>query len=106
VRDGVLSGPEIGLTFDGYIDFPRERLDLVGSYVPAYALNNLLSNIPVVGVVLAGGQHEGVFALSYRLYGALPSPSISVNPLSAIAPGLMRKIMGVIDGTARMPQER
>ncbi|PPD09765.1 MAG: hypothetical protein CTY36_02685 [Methylocystis sp.] len=106
VREGVLSGPEIGLTFDGYIDFPRERLDLVGSYVPAYALNNLLSNIPVVGVVLAGGQHEGVFALSYRLYGALPSPSISVNPLSAIAPGLMRKIMGVIDGTARMPQQR
>ncbi|MGJ0534929.1 AsmA-like C-terminal region-containing protein [Methylocystis sp.] len=106
VREGVLSGPEIGLTFDGYIDFPRERLDLVGSYVPAYALNNLLSNIPVVGVVLAGGQHEGVFALSYRLYGALPSPSISVNPLSAIAPGLMRKIMGVIDGTTRMPQQR
>ncbi|MGD9541148.1 AsmA-like C-terminal region-containing protein [Methylocystis sp.] len=106
VRDGVLSGPEIGLTFDGYIDFQREKLDLVGTYVPAYALNSLLSNIPVVGVVLAGGQHEGVFGLSYRLYGALTSPSINVNPLSAIAPGLMRKIMGVIDGTARMPQER
>jgi len=106
VREGVLSGPEIGLTFDGYIDFQRQRLDLVGSYVPAYALNNLLSNIPVVGVVLAGGQHEGIFALSYRLSGALTSPSIGVNPLSAIAPGLMRKIMGVIDGTARMPQER
>lgn len=106
VRDGVLSGPEIGLTFDGYIDFQRERLDLVGTYVPAYALNSLLSNIPVVGVVLAGGQHEGVFGLSYRLYGVLSSPSINVNPLSAIAPGLMRKIMGVIDGTARMPQER
>jgi len=106
VRDGVLSGPEIGLTFDGDIDFQHERLDLVGTYVPAYALNSLLSNIPVVGVVLAGGQHEGVFGLSYRLYGAIPSPSINVNPLSAIAPGLMRKIMGVIDGTARMPQER
>ncbi len=106
VRDGVLSGPEIGLTFDGYIDFQHERLDLVGTYVPAYALNSLLSNIPVVGVVLAGGQHEGVFGLSYRLYGVLSSPSINVNPLSAIAPGLMRKIMGVIDGTARMPQQR
>jgi hypothetical protein len=106
VREGVLSGPEIGLTFDGFIDFQHERLDLVGTYVPAYALNSLLSNIPVVGVVLAGGQHEGVFGLSYRLYGALSSPSINVNPLSAIAPGLMRKIMGVIDGTARMPQQR
>ncbi len=106
VREGVLSGPEIGLTFDGYIDFAHERLDLVGSYVPAYALNSLLSNIPVLGVVLAGGQHEGVFALNYRLTGALNAPAVNVNPLSAIAPGLMRKILGVLDGTARMPLEQ
>jgi len=29
---------------------------------------------------------------------------ITVNPLSAIAPGLLRKIMGVMDGTARPPE--
>jgi hypothetical protein len=28
---------------------------------------------------------------------------VNVNPLSAIAPGLMRKIMGVLDGTTRVP---
>ncbi|WP_442753972.1 AsmA-like C-terminal region-containing protein [Methylocystis sp. JAN1] len=106
VREGVMSGPEIGLTFDGYIDFPRDRLDLSGSYVPAYALNSLLSNIPVVGLVITGGQHEGIFALNYRVLGSLSSPVVNVNPLSAIAPGLMRKIMGVLDGTARMPEGR
>jgi hypothetical protein len=103
VRDGVMSGPEIGLTFEGYVDFPHDRLDLAGSYVPAYALNNLLSNIPVLGVVIAGGQHEGIFALNYHVTGLLSAPVVSVNPLSAIAPGLMRKIMGVLDGTTRMP---
>jgi len=106
VREGVMSGPEIGLTFDGYIDFPRDRIDLSGSYVPAYALNSLLSNIPVLGVVITGGQHEGIFALNYRVTGALSSPVVNVNPLSAIAPGLIRKIMGVLDGTARMPEGR
>ncbi|MCC3247345.1 DUF3971 domain-containing protein [Methylocystis sp. WRRC1] len=106
VREGVMSGPEIGLTFDGFIDFPRDRIDLSGSYVPAYALNSLLSNIPVLGVVITGGQHEGIFALNYRVTGALSSPVVNVNPLSAIAPGLMRKIMGVLDGTARMPETR
>lgn len=106
VREGVMSGPEIGLTFDGYIDFPRDRLDLSGAYVPAYALNSLLSNIPVVGLVITGGQHEGIFALNYRVTGSLSSPVVNVNPLSAIAPGLMRKIMGVLDGTARMPEGR
>jgi uncharacterized protein YhdP len=106
VREGVMSGPEIGLTFDGFIDFPRDRLDLSGSYVPAYALNSLLSNIPVVGLVITGGQHEGIFALNYRVTGSLSSPVVNVNPLSAIAPGLMRKIMGVLDGTARAPDGR
>jgi hypothetical protein len=103
VREGVMSGPEIGMTFDGFIDFPRDRLDLAGSYVPAYALNSLLSNIPVLGFVIAGGQHEGIFALSYRLTGSLSSPVVNVNPLSAIAPGMIRKIMGVLDGTTRLP---
>jgi len=101
LRDGVLSGPEMGLTFDGAIDFPRERVDISGAYVPAYGLNSLLSNIPVLGVVLAGGRHEGVFALNYRATGQLGAPNVSVNPLSVIAPGMMRKIMGVMDGTQR-----
>ena len=104
VREGVMSGPAIGMTFDGVIDMARENIDLAGSYVPAYALNSLLSHIPVVGVLVAGGQNEGVFALNYRLSGALSSPVVTVNPLSAIAPGLMRKIMGVLDGTAHVPR--
>jgi hypothetical protein len=86
------------------MDFPRDRLDLSGSYVPAYAINSLLSHIPVLGVVITGGQNEGIFALSYRLTGALSAPVVTVNPLSAIAPGLMRKIMGVLDGTTRLPE--
>jgi len=103
VTEGVMSGPEIGLSFDGFADFPRDRLDLAGSYVPAYALNSLLSNIPVLGFVIAGGQHEGIFALSYRVTGSFSEPVVSVNPLSAIAPGMIRKIMGVLDGTTRLP---
>ncbi len=101
LREGVMSGPEIGLTFDGFIDFAHDRVDVSGAYVPAYGLNSLLSNIPVLGVVLAGGQHEGIFALNYRVLGPLGAPVVNVNPLSAIAPGLMRKIMGVMDGTGR-----
>ena len=98
-----MSGPEIGLTAEGYIDFPHDRIDVTGAYVPAYGLNNLLSNIPVLGLVLAGGQHEGVFALNYRVGGAFSAPTLTVNPLSAIAPGLIRKVMGIMDGTTRAP---
>jgi hypothetical protein len=40
------------------------------------------------------------------LTGDISAPIVTVNPLSAIAPGLMRKIMGVIDGTAHVPGMR
>jgi len=102
LREGVMSGPEIGLTFDGALDFSRDRVDVSGAYVPAYALNNLLGNIPLFGEFL-GGRHEGLFALNYRITGDINAPSVVVNPLSAIAPGLLRKIMGVMDGTQRPP---
>jgi hypothetical protein len=104
LRDGIMSGPEMGLTFDGYVDLARETVDLGGSYVPAYGLNNLVSNIPVFGQLLTGGAHEGIFALNYRVTGQLGAPAVRVNPLSALTPGLFRKIMGVMDETAR-PRE-
>lgn len=99
IRDAVMSGSEIGLTVDGYIDLARDRIDVSGSFVPAYGLNSLLSNIPVLGLVLAGGRHEGVFAMSFRVSGAFSAPVLTVNPLSVIAPGLLRKVFGILDGT-------
>ena len=99
-----MSGREVGLVFEGFIDFTRDLVDVSGSYVPAYGLNSLLSNIPVLNVFITGGQNEGVFALNYHVLGQIAAPVITVNPLSAIAPGLLRKIMGVMDGTARPPE--
>lgn len=103
IRDAVMSGSEIGLTVDGFIDLARDRIDVSGSFVPAYGLNSLLSNIPLLGPVLAGGQHEGVFAVSFRVTGPFSAPVLTVNPLSVIAPGLLRKVFGILDGTSRLP---
>lgn len=104
MRDGVMSGPETGLTVDGYIDVARDRIDVSGTFVPAYGLNNLVSNIPVIGVVLGGGEHEGMFGVSFRVTGAFSAPVLTVNPLSVIAPGLLRKLFGILDGTGRLPE--
>ena len=101
LRDGVMSGPEMGLSFDGYVDFAHEAFDLGGSYVPFYGLNNLFSNIPLFGPIVTGGAHEGLFALNYSVVGRIDSPTINVSPLSMLTPGLFRKIFGVMDGTAR-----
>ena len=105
LHDGTMYGAEIGLTVDGSLDFSRDKVAMRGTFVPAYAVNNLFSQIPVFGALLGGGTHEGLFAINYRIDGLASSPTLSVNPLSAIAPGFLRKIFGDLgDLDAQQPQ--
>ncbi|HVP99618.1 MAG TPA: AsmA-like C-terminal domain-containing protein [Roseiarcus sp.] len=99
IRDAIIHNQSMGITTAGAIDFAHDEIDLSGTFVPAYSLNSMLSKIPVVGLVLGGGQNEGVFGVTYRVHGAFSQPQLAVDPLSAIAPGILRKILGVVDGT-------
>jgi hypothetical protein len=99
IQDGVIYNPSVGLTTQGVIDFEHNQIDVSGSFVPAYTVNTMLTKIPLVGVLLSGGENDGVFGLSYRVHGSMSSPTLTVNPLSAIAPGILRRILGAIDGT-------
>ncbi|MBB4196426.1 hypothetical protein GGD83_000197 [Rhodoblastus sphagnicola] len=96
VRDGVISSPNIGSTLDGWADFGRDTMDFSGTFVPAYGVNNLFGQLPVVGLILGGGEKEGLIGVNFRVTGRPSAPVLSVNPLSAIAPGFLRKIFGVI----------
>jgi Protein of unknown function/AsmA-like C-terminal region len=98
LNDAVMYGQQIGMNIDGRIDFARDYVNLSGTFVPAYGLNNLFSKIPLFGPVLLGGQHQGLFALNFRINGPASAPVLTINPLSAIAPGFLRKIFGIIDG--------
>jgi hypothetical protein len=83
-------GEAIGINASGQFDYRRNTVDMSGTIVPAYLLNSLLSNIPVLGDLLFGGQGEGIFAAKFRVAGSTTDPGISVNPLSALAPGFLR----------------
>ncbi|MDE2363101.1 MAG: hypothetical protein KGM42_10525 [Hyphomicrobiales bacterium] len=104
LRDGVMNGPNIGLTVEGAVDTDREVLALNGTFIPAYTVNNFFSKIPVLGLVLGGGWNEGLFAINYKITGRLNAPQVSVNPLT-VAPGFLRKIFGAFDN-ATMPPAR
>ncbi len=92
VKDAVIFGAQLGLTFNGMVDPTRDRISLSGTYVPAYGLNNAFAQIPIVGNILAGGRNEGLLAVTFGLSGRASQPTVSVNPLSAVAPGIFRKI--------------
>ncbi|WP_298964485.1 DUF3971 domain-containing protein [uncultured Methylobacterium sp.] len=104
--DAAISGPAMGFTLGGWLDTGRDRADVAGTFVPLYGLNNVVAQVPLFGPLLGGGHNEGLFAINFRVAGALSAPSISVNPLSAIAPGFLRKLFGAGEPDGRPPQSR
>jgi len=85
-------GRAVGASADGYIDRPHGTLALKGSLIPAYELNSVLSNIPLLGDILASKQGEGIFGVTYSATGNMEHPDISTNPLSILTPGILRRI--------------
>lgn len=84
----------LGLTAKGTLDRRRQRLAMEGTIVPAYMLNSLLGNIPLLGRLFSPETGGGLFAATWRLSGPLDDPQVSVNPLAALTPGFLRGIFG------------
>jgi hypothetical protein len=91
LHDGVVRGPVLGGTIDGLIDYASNDVHLRGTLIPLYGANNLLGQLPVVGLFL-GGEKEGLVGVTYEVVGKPDNPVLHVNPLSALAPGLLRKV--------------
>ena len=98
-------GPAIGVTAKGALDLDAETLDVRGVIVPAALVNRILGAIPLLGPIITGGEGEGLFAVMYRARGDLADPEISVNPLSALAPGFLRNLFGAIAEGEREPAQ-
>ncbi|MGZ5895151.1 MAG: hypothetical protein ACXWJ6_02730, partial [Xanthobacteraceae bacterium] len=90
LRDGVVRGPVVGATIAGYIDYANNDVNMSGTFVPLYGLNNAFGQIPIVGLFL-GGDKEGLLGITYQVAGPPGRSVLSVNPISAVAPGLLRK---------------
>ena len=80
-------------TVEGQVDYVKNEVHLRGTFVPLYGLNNMFGQIPIVGLFLGGGSNEGLVGITYEAVGPIASPRILVNPVTAIAPGLLRKFI-------------
>ncbi|MEP4378900.1 MAG: AsmA-like C-terminal domain-containing protein [Alphaproteobacteria bacterium] len=92
IKEGKARGADIGILASGRIDRVTDQLELTGEIAPAYTLNSLLANIPLIGTVLSGGA-DGIFAATFRVSGSIDDPDVSVNPLSVLTPGFVRRLL-------------
>ncbi len=92
LQEGQIQGPQLGITVRGRIDTRREEAQIDGTIVPLYLLNSMFGKIPVLGQVLVGERGGGLFAAKFSMTGDLARPQISVNPISFLTPGPLRRI--------------
>lgn len=92
IKKGRTSGNSLGLLFDGTFNMRNGEVDVSGTAVPISGVNKFIGKIPLVGDILTGGS-GGVFAATYSLKGTSEKLRVTVNPLAALAPGIVRRIL-------------
>ncbi|MFD1744122.1 DUF3971 domain-containing protein [Rhizobium helianthi] len=92
VENGVVRGEQIGATFQGMLRDAAGRMDMTGTFMPAYGLNRLFAELPIIGTILGNGRDRGLLGITFKVSGPFEKPQLIVNPLSIIAPGVFRQI--------------
>ncbi len=91
--DGIIRGSDLGLTFKGDFDSKTDNFQADGTFIPAYTINTLLTNLPVVGdIITAGSPEEGILAASFELKKENEKFEINFNPVSVLVPSLIRNL--------------
>jgi hypothetical protein len=92
VENGIVRGDQLGATFQGTVRSRRGNMDMTGTFMPAYGINSLFGQLPLIGVILGNGRDRGLLGITFKLEGPYEAPKMTINPLSLIAPGVFRNI--------------
>ena len=103
LKNAKASGLSLGITASGVLDWDAETLKIKGSVAPLDRINSLLGRalrgVPLFGDLFSGGEKGGgLFAAEYSMVGPIDDPEIKTNPLTALTPGIFRKIFQILPG--------
>jgi hypothetical protein len=92
LENAHVTGPMVGATMRGKVDYRSQRVQLGGTYVPLSGFNRSFAPIPILGPLLTGPRGEGVLGITFAIEGPMADPQVVVNPLSLVMPGIFREI--------------
>jgi hypothetical protein len=67
-------------------------VDVSGNLVPVNQISKLLGKVPLLGDFIAGVDKSGIFVSQFAVTGTSDDMKTAVNPVSSIAPGLLRDL--------------
>lgn len=92
VEGARANGPALGLTMNGWFEQSTNDIRISGVLVPSFGVNSMLGGVPIIGDLFVGRDGEGIFSLTYSVRGSLDKAQVAINPLSAVTPGILRRI--------------
>ena len=96
IEDSFFWGDSLGLSLSGKVHWADRRLDVAGTLLPSYTLNNFLGRIPVLGE-LAGGDDSHFLGVPYRAVGILGDDvDFRVEAGESLAPPILRGLWDLL----------
>lgn len=89
IKEALIYGDTMGATCEGVLDYSNDRVHLRGSYIPAYGLNRAAARALFF---FGTPSNEGLFAYTFDIAGLASGPTLRVNPISGMMPGIFRKL--------------
>lgn len=99
INNAKVLGSILNGTMNGWVSLNEKGdISLSGKVIPFTTISDTASKIPVLGAILTGVDKDGVFAADYKISGARNAPKVTSNPLTSIAPGVVRDFLGAVGG--------
>ena len=102
VQEASMVSSSIGIALAGDVDRRNDTMALRGDIAVKDILTRTIGRLPVLDFLLG----DGLVGAAFSLDGPIEEPDVSVNPLSVLAPGFLRKVFSAdIEGgdTATTP---
>jgi len=94
IIDAYGTGDSLGYILEGSVN-QDGFVSISGNLVPAYLVNDIIRQIPILGKAITGKQGDGIFGASFKLKGQSESLKTTVNPIRTITPRFIQRFFGL-----------
>ena len=85
----------------GTFDLVNNQMDTVVGIAPLAGLDRFLTQIPVVGKIITGGDEKSILKTYYTVKGDFNNPEITLTPFTSLG----KRVMGIFQAILQAPQE-
>ena len=85
----------------GTFDLVNNQMDTVVGIAPLAGLDRFLTQIPVVGKIITGGDEKSILKAYYTVKGDFNNPEITLTPFTSLG----KRVMGIFQAILQAPQE-